>query len=136
MTWLDERTLMIARTLREPTFSRGEYERRLRWVRSSRRVWPSRAYLLGRREESRLPASHHGSDWQEVRQADRARVCGQAWRGDYVVLPVRLRADGSLRRQQPGPWRHAILRLPPTKEGRLASCRLARVTRSCTTTST
>lgn len=32
MTWLDERTLMIARTLREPTFTRREYEHRLHWV--------------------------------------------------------------------------------------------------------
>lgn len=53
MTWLDDRTLMIARTLREPTFSRGEYERRLRWVTSGRKVRASSNDLLGRRRKSR-----------------------------------------------------------------------------------
>lgn len=94
MTWLDERTLMIARMLREPTFSRGEYERRLRWVRSSRRVWPSKDYLQGRREQSkpmiRVPDCRRPITDLTGRRFGRLTVLGYAGkRGGVIVWSCR-----------------------------------------------
>ena len=90
MTWLDERTLMIARTLREPTFSRGEYERRLRWVRSSRKGWPSRDYLLGRREQSkpmiRVPDCRRPITDLTGRRFGRLTVLGYAGKRHGVIM--------------------------------------------------
>ena len=94
MTWLDEQTLMIARTLREPTFSRGEYERRLRWVKSMRKGWPSRDYLLGRREESkpmiRVPDCRRPITDLTGRRFGRLTVLGYAGkRGGVIVWSCR-----------------------------------------------